>query len=104
MQLCRNEFTNQEKKLKNNRQELETYNKIINHIKICKNFEDLKQNPISKTYGFEQLKYEFGNYYSFNLSKKGGVIRLIVSEGENHEELNLVFISMDHYKDFRRKF
>ena len=102
MQLGRDKFKNQEKKLKKNKKEQEIYNKVIEHIKTCKNFGELQESPISQMYEFEPLKHELSGYYSFNLCKKGGVIRLIVSEGENQEVLNLNFISMDHYKDFKR--
>ena len=103
MQLCRDSYNNQEKKLGKYKDEQTTYNKIIEHIKICKDFEELQYNPISRMYGFEALKNEFSGYYSFNLSKRGGVIRLIVSKNEDCRVLNLEFISMDHYKDFKRK-
>ena len=103
VQLCRDNYNNQEKKLGKYKKEQETYNKIIEHIKMCKNFDELQYNPISKMYGFEALKHECNGYYSFNLSKKGGVIRLIVSENEDSTVLNLDFISMDHYNDFKRR-
>ena len=102
MQLCRDNFKNQEKKLKKNKKEYEMYNKIIDHIKMCRNFDELRFSPISLMYGFEPLKYECNGYYSFNLSKKGGVIRLIVSIGEDDTVLNLDYISMDHYNDFKK--
>ena len=103
VQLCRDNYNNQEKKLGRYKNEQATYNKIIEHIKMCRNFDELQYSPISKMYGFEPLKYQCSGYYSFNLSKKGGVIRLIVSENEDCTVLNLEFISMDHYKDFKKR-
>ena len=41
-------------------------------------------------------------YYSFNLCKKGGVIRLIFTIDEYNNIVNLIFISMNHYEDFKR--
>lgn len=102
MQLCRDKFENQEKKLKRYKKERETYDKIINLIKMSRTFDELQSSPISKMYGFEALKHECSGFYSFNLSKKGGVIRLIVSEGKEKTILNLEYISMDHYNDFKR--
>ncbi|MBF0978944.1 MAG: hypothetical protein HXK66_02100 [Clostridiales bacterium] len=102
MQLCRDHFNNQEKKLKRCQKEQETYNKIINHIKLCRNFDELQYSPTSQMYGFEALKHSLNGYYSFRLSKNGGLIRLIISKGEDYEVLNLDYISMDHYNDFKR--
>lgn len=39
-------------------------------------------------------------YYSFNLSKNGGVIRLIVQSSIDNNSLIFAFISYDHYRDF----
>lgn len=103
MILNRDNFNNQEKKLKKYNEEKKTYDKIINHIKLCNNFTELGYSPMSLMYGFEALKHELSGYYSFRLSKKGGVIRLIVSEGKSDEEINLEYISMEHYEDFKRK-
>jgi len=54
-------------------------------------------------YGFEALKYQFSGKYSFNLSKKGGVIRLIVSINPRTNTVILEDITMKHYKDLKRK-
>ena len=52
-------------------------------------------------YHFERLKYDKNDFYSFNLCKNGGKIRLIVKPNENNIiELYLAFISYDHYQDF----
>ncbi len=53
-------------------------------------------------YGFEALKHELSGYYSFRLSKKGGVIRLIVSEGKSDEEINLEYNNITN-KDFANR-
>lgn len=103
MIINRDNFNNQEKKLKRYIPEKRTYDMIINHIKLCNSFEELQYSPIAAMYGFEALKYELSGYYSFRLSKKGGLIRLIVSKGKNYDELNLEYISMDHYEDFKRR-
>lgn len=103
MFINRENFTNEEKKLKRYKREQAMYNKIIEHIKLCKDFNELQYNPISKMYGFEPLKYQLSGYYSFNLSKNGGVIRLIVSENQDCTVLNLEFVTMDHYEDFKKR-
>ena len=54
-------------------------------------------------YGFERLKYFKDEYYSFNLGKNKGVIRLIFKIDREYNAVILKFISMDHYNDFKRK-
>ena len=55
-------------------------------------------------YGFERLKYDKSDYYSFNPRKKGGIIRLIVKpNSDNTVELFLISISYNHYEDFDPK-
>jgi len=93
-------FSNQEKKLKKHQFKIRQYNMIMNHIKRCRNIEDLKCNPVSKIYGLEQLKYELNAYHSFNLCKNGGTIRLIVRIKQ--DIIELIYISMDHYEDFKK--
>ena len=91
----------EEKKLgryQNAQKELE---KIIKHIKMCNNYRELKLNPFSKIYGFEELKHELSGYCSFRL-EKSGVIRLIISADEEENVIKIEFISTDHYKDFKR--
>ena len=46
--------------------------------------------------------YELNGYYSFNLNKNSGVVRLIVST-DNNEILRLEFVSVNHYDDFKNK-
>lgn len=103
MKLNKSHFNTEEKKLKKYKREQVILDKIIEHIKICKDFNELQYSPISRMYGFEPLKHQLGGYYSFNLSKNGGVIRLIVSENEDCTTLNLEFISMNHYEDFKKR-
>ena len=76
--------------------------KIINHIKQCGDFIELSRNPISLMYGFEPLKYELNGYYSFNLNKNGGKIRLLFST-KSTDEIILEYISTDHYEDFKNR-
>lgn len=54
-------------------------------------------------YGFEPLKHEMRGYYSFNLCKVGGVIRLVFTIDVKNNSVNLEYISMNHYKDFKEK-
>lgn len=103
MQINRENFKNQEKKLKRYYYEQERLEKILTHIRQCNSVEDLQNNPISKMYGLEALKHEYSGLYSFRLSKGGGKIRLIVSLNIEYNVLILEEISMDHYKDIKRK-
>ena len=66
------------KKIKKHTSEAEILERIKQLIENTENFEKLVNNPLAKMYGFERLKYEFNEYYSFNLSKNGSVIRLII--------------------------
>ncbi len=103
MKINREIFKSQEKKLKRHYYEQERYEKILTHIKQCNSIEDLENNPISKIYGFEALKHEYSGLYSFRLSKSGGKIRLIVSLDKEYNIVTLEVISMEHYKDIKRK-
>lgn len=103
MRLDRSDFKREEKKLKKYIKECENYNKIIRHIKTCEDFKTLKNSPLSYIYGFEQLRHFSENYYSFNLSKNGGMIRLIFQISEEENTVKLIFISTKHYEDFNRK-
>ena len=102
MQLESSCLKKEEKKLKRYQNEQKMLDKVIKHIKMCNNYIDLKFNPVSQTYGFERLKYEINEYYSFRL-EKSGVIRLIVSIDKYHNLVKIEFISMEHYEDFKRK-
>lgn len=103
MKIEREDFKKQEKKLKKYHNEMIILNKIILHIKQNPTYEDLCQNPMSRIYGFEMLKNDMVGYYSFNLCKNGGTIRLIVSIDKENEIVKLEYISTDHYNDFKRK-
>ena len=85
------------KNLKNKKQELEVLDKIIKYIRKEKDFTSIINNPLSKMYGLERLKYELNDFYSFRLSK---IVRLIVKPNEDYLELSLVYISTKHYEDF----
>ena len=89
------------KKLKKHNNEYNNLDKIIKIIRTAKNFNELKQIPILKKYNFERLKYQYNEFYSLNLNRNGGKIRLIIKPNkDNVVEIFLVFISYDHYDDF----
>ena len=75
-------------------------NRIIEFIRNSDSIVSLKKNSLSLMYGFEQLKYNLNKYYSFNLSKNGGVIRLIISLNVDYNAVHLLYISFQHYNDF----
>lgn len=92
-----------ELKKKHKTKEIENLNEILDMIKSSKSYEELKFNPISYIYDFEELKGDKKGFSSFKLSRAGGVIRLIVRPQLNTIILEIVFISTDHYKDFDPK-
>ena len=91
------------KKIKKHVLEYNNLLKILDIIENVDTFNELLNLPIAKMYGFEQLKYENNEFYSFNLNKNKGVIRLIVKPKDNYVELYLVMISYKRYKDFNAK-
>lgn len=95
-------YKNSIKNIKNRHKEKKTLDMIMNHIKQCTDFQDLKTNPISMMFEYEPLKYELNGYHSFNLNKNGGKIRLIFSV-ESNELLTLEYVSVEHYEDFKNK-
>lgn len=97
MHLSQSNFKNERKKLKKHYEEDENLEKILILIRQS---ESVK-NPFFNIYGFERLKHVDGLFYSFNLSKNGGTIRLIVTYDEKNNIINLVYISMNHYDDFK---
>lgn len=102
MQLERNKIFQRElKKLKKYDEENSVLEKILLHIKRMKNSAELKNHEISKLYNFEKLKQDFSGYYSFNLCKKRGVIRLICTIDDESNIVTLEYISMNHYQDFK---
>ena len=93
-------FQNSLKKIKKKHSELLMYEKVKNHMKRCNDFLEFSRSPISIMYGFEPLKYELNGYYSCNLNKNGGTVRLIFSTDGN-KLITLEFVSTDHYSDFK---
>ena len=87
------------KKLKKHNYESDNEDKILKLIKNSNNFMELSLNPLASQYGFEQLKHELNEFYSFNLCKIGGVIRLIIKPSTDNY-VDLIFISYKHYDDF----
>lgn len=89
------------KKLKKYSNEYSTLDKILDFLHNIETEEDLLHNPVALMYGFERLKYQLNEFYSFNLSKAGGVIRLIIEL--KNKTIYLDFISFNHYKDFNKE-
>lgn len=92
-------YENSVKKLKRHKSELELLDEILSFIKKQPDFISLSSDPLNKMYNFERLKYENNEFYSFRLSK---IIRLLVKPKDNYIELYLIYVSMDHYKDFNK--
>lgn len=90
------------KKLKNHHNELINLEKIMSIIKNSQNISELINNPLSKMYNLEQLKYQLNEFHSFNLEKNGGTIRLIIKLVPELNEVELIYISYDHYQDFSK--
>ncbi len=90
------------KKLKKHHKELKVLNKLINDLTNYDYFSDLiNDNYIKTYYKFERLKYNNKNFYSFNLNRNGGKIRLIVEQKD--EDCIMLYISTDHYNDFNER-
>jgi len=87
------------KNIKKYKQEKELLNEILEYIKRQPTFTKMIRDPLIAIYHFERLKYELNEFYSFRLSK---VIRLIVKPKDNDIEIDLVYISKDHYNDFNK--
>lgn len=102
MQLDSFNLKKEEKKLKRYPNEQEELRKILVYIKLCNNYLDLKNNPMSKIYEFEELKYELSGYSSFRLGNNK-LIRLIVKIDKETNLVKVEYISIDHYEDFKRK-
>ena len=100
MQLDSSDLNREKKKLKRYLDEQKKLEEIIVHIKMCNNYKELKYNPISTIFGFEELKHELNGYCGFKLGK---VIRLIISVNETENKVKIEFISINHYDDFKRK-
>ena len=102
VKIDRTNFKRQEKKLKNRHKELIEFEKVIRHIRNCKTFQELCEHEFSKLYKLELLKEDLTGYYSFNLCKNSGKIRLIFSINEELNIIRLVFISTNNYEDFKK--
>lgn len=83
--------------------ELNVLEEILDMIRNSDNYEELKSNPLAYIYDFEELRNDKSGFCSFNLSRTGGKIRLIVRPQSNTIVLEVVFISLEHYKDFNPK-
>lgn len=101
MLLNRSRFKNETKKLKRKIKEQENLEKILILLKQSKDLISIQNNPFSFLYGFEKLKCDLKGYYSFNLEKNRGKIRLICSFDENNNIVFLEYISLNHYEDFK---
>lgn len=94
-------FDNSAKNLKRHRKELTILKEITEKITNHNTFEELRNNPVMTTiYKFKELRHQNSGFWSFNLEKNGGVIRLIVMPSENENEIIFVYVSYDHYNDF----
>lgn len=97
-------YDNGLKKLKKHKIEYDNLLKIIHMIENVDTFSMLKVLPMAKIYNFERLKHNNNKFYSFNLHKHGGTIRLLVKpNNENDIELYFAYISFNHYEDFSEK-
>ena len=97
-------FDSSLKKLKRHHLEYDNLFKILDIIENVDDFKQLCNLPQVSMYGFERLKHDKNDFYSFNLKKTGGKIRLIVKpKEENVVEIFLIDISFDHYLDFDPK-
>ena len=76
---------------------------IVMLIKRSDTYELMKSSPLAYLYGFEELKEDKNGFFSFRLSKKRSSIRLIGRYQDNIITVQLVYISMEHYKDFNPK-
>ena len=94
-------YKKSEKNIKKKYEQKRTLDMIKNHLKECSNFDELLTHPISIMYGIEALKYELSSYYSFNLCKNKGTVRLIFSVNILLNIVYLEYISIDHYNDFK---
>ena len=85
------------KDLKKHQHEKDILEKVLKYIARVESFSYMICDPLAQVYHFERLKYELNEFYSFRLSK---VYRLIVRPRDNDIEVELVYISSNHYVDF----
>lgn len=90
------------KKIDRKKKEEEIYNKIVNRFELISKHEEVLEDFILKMYKFESLKYDMSGYYSINLNKNGGTIRLIIKIDKYNNKIIMEYITVDHYKDFKR--
>lgn len=95
-------YKNSQRKIKKNYEAKEKLNNVINHIEAVRDYNDLKNHIVSKTYGFEELKDDLTGFYRFSIDKNGrnGKLRLIFSF--TNDTIRLEYISDEHYEDFKR--
>jgi len=103
MQIDRSNFKNEEKKLKRKYKEAQGLEIVLKLLKTSINFKELENNPLSRIYGFEPLKYQLSGHYSFNLIKHGGTVRLICSFDKENNIVYLEKITTKHYADIKEK-
>lgn len=84
-------------------EEFNMLDSIVMLVKRSDTYELMKSSPLAYLYGFEELKEDKSGFFSFRLSKKRSSIRLIGRYQDNIVTVQLVYISMDHYKDFNPK-
>ena len=85
------------KVLNKRKEEKEVLEDILSYLRNINNFNILLNDPLAKMYGFERLKYDLKDFYSFRLSR---TIRLIVKPKDNNIEIYLIYLSKNHYEDF----
>ena len=85
------------KVLNKRKEEKEVLEDILSYLRNINYFNILLNDPLAKMYGFERLKYDLKDFYSFRLSR---TIRLIVKPKDNNIEIYLIYLSKNHYEDF----
>ena len=95
-------FKKELKKLKKHNEEQQNFDKIHNLFKMSEFVTEIENNPIYRQYGFEYLKHELSGFASFNLCKNGGKIRLICKIDKDNNAIRLIYISLNHYEDFKK--
>lgn len=90
-------YDNSIKNLKKHYKELEELNRILKYLKYKNTFEEIQNDSVAKMYGFERLKHQYNEFYSFRLSK---IMRLIVKPHEDKIKIYLIYVSKEHYEDF----
>lgn len=91
------------KAIKTNYESLDKLDTIKSFILANENVDKMKSNPLSHTYGYEELKDDLTGYCKYSLCKNSstGKVRLIFSVVDN-ETIRFEYVSNDHYHDFKR--